>query len=58
MPIAREKTYPFKKQESPAKVTGSGQVLSDSDWLYSTMNQRVTHSCNAKDLENDKVFRT
>jgi prepilin-type N-terminal cleavage/methylation domain-containing protein len=37
---------------------GSGQVLSDSDWLYSTMNQRVTNSCISKDLENDKVFRT
>jgi len=41
-----------------AYLLGSGQVLSDSDWLYSTMNQRVTNSCISKDLENDKVFRT
>ena len=48
--------YPQPVQRTSG--VGSGQVLSDSDWLYSTMNQRVTNSCISKDLENDKVFRT
>ena len=66
--IRRFRSYPFGSAvfqrdciawaRRMLETSGSGQVLSDSDWLYSTMNQRVTNSCISKDLENDKVFRT